>query len=179
MKAMKFQHQDGLRLEWDQIPPLLKWVKSSFLSTYLIQVNNLMAHYRKFDSRKFHFSNIFSPPCDEYKIEINILGMRNLQSEGILPVKKPFIKFNLKSLLPPSLASAIDNIVTNPHDGGSNPTISTVIKFNIHLPTDPLYCPSLTCGVYDYIFKGISQPILGNFVLDIGKLMIQNKEARI
>ena len=37
----------------------------------------------------------------EYTIEINCLGLRNLQSFGLLPVKKPFIKFNLRSLLPP------------------------------------------------------------------------------
>ena len=34
-------------------------------------------------------------------MEINflILGMRNLQSAGILPVKKAYVKFNIKSLL--------------------------------------------------------------------------------
>lgn len=37
----------------------------------------------------------------EYNVEVNVLGLRNLQSFGLLPVKKPFIKFNLKSLLPP------------------------------------------------------------------------------
>jgi hypothetical protein len=37
----------------------------------------------------------------EYTIEINALGLRNLQSFGLVPVKKPFIKFNLRSLLPP------------------------------------------------------------------------------
>ncbi len=54
----------------------------------------------------------FKVPCEymklqdylefkEYTIEINALGLRNLQSFGLLPVKKPFIKFNLRSLLPP------------------------------------------------------------------------------
>lgn len=37
----------------------------------------------------------------EYTVEINALGLRNLQSFGLVPVKKPFIKFNLRSLLPP------------------------------------------------------------------------------
>lgn len=41
---------------------------------------------------------------DEYTIEINILGLRDLQSNGILPVKKAFIQFNLKSLVPPDCA---------------------------------------------------------------------------
>ena len=37
----------------------------------------------------------------EFTIEVNVLGLRQLQSFGLMPVKKPFIKFNLKSLLPP------------------------------------------------------------------------------
>ena len=40
----------------------------------------------------------------ECKVEINVLGLRDLQSGGLLPVKKPFLKFNLRSLLPPSKA---------------------------------------------------------------------------
>lgn len=40
----------------------------------------------------------------EYNVEINILGLRNLESFGLMPVKKPFIKFNLRSLLPPEKA---------------------------------------------------------------------------
>lgn len=36
--------------------------------------------------------------------EINILGLRNLESFGLMPVKKPFIRFNLRSLLPPEKA---------------------------------------------------------------------------
>ncbi len=43
----------------------------------------------------------------EYNIEINVLGLRQLQSVGLMPVKKPFVKFNLRSLLPPEKAKAI------------------------------------------------------------------------
>lgn len=111
-----------------------------------------------------------APMCDEYEITINVLGLRDLESPGILPVRKAFINFMLRSLLPPSKAHAIENISTQPSAIGRNPTISTVVKFNLFLPNDPLYCPSLTCGVYDYIFKGVSQPLIGNFVINIGDL---------
>lgn len=43
----------------------------------------------------------------EYNVEINCLGLRNLQSFGLMPVKKPFIKFNIRSLLPPEKAKAV------------------------------------------------------------------------
>ena len=39
---------------------------------------------------------------DKYDVDMLILGLRDLQSPGILPVKKPFIFFNLKSLVPPN-----------------------------------------------------------------------------
>lgn len=84
-----------------------------------------------------------TPACEEYEITINVLGLRNLQSPGVLPVRKPFVKFMLRSLLPPSKANAIDNIETQPFATGADPTISTVLKFKISLPNDSLYCPSL------------------------------------
>ena len=41
----------------------------------------------------------------EFQVSMNILGMRGLQSPGILPVKKAFVKFNLKGLVPPSIGT--------------------------------------------------------------------------
>ena len=52
------------------------------------------------------------------------------------------------------------------------------MKFTIPLPTDILYCPKLTCAVFDYIFKGWNQPMIGVFTLPIGDLMLQLKKAR-
>ena len=40
----------------------------------------------------------------DFNVEINVLGLRNMESFGLMPVKKPFIKFNLRSLLPPEKA---------------------------------------------------------------------------
>ncbi len=49
-------------------------------------------------------------PYKYFDVDINILGLRNLQSFGLMPIKKPFIKFNLRSLLPPTKAQAVTNI---------------------------------------------------------------------
>jgi len=38
----------------------------------------------------------------EYNVDLLILGLRELQSPGILPVKKAFVKFDIKSLVPPN-----------------------------------------------------------------------------
>jgi hypothetical protein len=49
---------------------------------------------------------------DDFSVEITVLGLRSLQSVGILPVKKAYITFMLKSLVPPANAKAIENIST-------------------------------------------------------------------
>ena len=51
----------------------------------------------------------------EFQVDINVLGLRNLASFGLMPIKKPFIKFNLRSLLPPEKAQAVTNIQTQPN----------------------------------------------------------------
>jgi len=49
-----------------------------------------------------------------YKVEIDVLGLRALESTGFLPVQKAFIKFNVKSLLPAEDGFHLGNIFTAP-----------------------------------------------------------------
>jgi len=106
----------------------------------------------------------------EMTVNMLILGLRSLASPGILPVKKAFIKFNIKSLVPPD-GPSVQNIQTIPTAPGPNPTMNSTMKFMIPLPIDSLYCPRLSCAVYDYIFRGWNQPLIGTFTLPIGELM--------
>ena len=65
-------------------------------------------------------------------MKIRILGLRNLQSLGLLPVKRPFIKFDTNSLRPRSsdkdTLSESKAITTEPKEGGSDPNICTIIQ---------------------------------------------------
>jgi len=78
-----------------------------------------------------------------------------LQSFGLMPIRKPFVKFHIKSLLPPERAGAISNIQTVPI-AGANPNINTLISFSANLPVEALYCPLLACEVFDFVFLGFS-----------------------
>ena len=49
---------------------------------------------------------------EEFRIEINVLGLRSLASPGLLQVKKAYIKFLLKSLVPPIAASNVETVET-------------------------------------------------------------------
>jgi hypothetical protein len=109
-------------------------------------------------------------PKRDYCIDLNILGLREIESFGLLPVKKPFINFNIRSLMPPEKALAVTNVETEPSDIGPNPNINTTIKFVVELPKEKIYCPSLACNVYDYLYKGFSQPLLGTFSIPIGDI---------
>jgi hypothetical protein len=49
---------------------------------------------------------------EKYQVEVNVLGLRNLESSGLMPVTKPFIKFGIKGLLPPDRSAVVNNIET-------------------------------------------------------------------
>lgn len=114
----------------------------------------------------------------EFQVDINFLGLRDLQSVGILPVKKAFVVFNLKSLVSPDDGRALENVRTQPGPTGANPTINSLISFKLPLPTSALFCPKLVCTVYDYIFVGMNQPLIGSFTIPIGKLIFDLKNER-
>lgn len=107
----------------------------------------------------------------EFQVSMNVLGLRGLQSPGILPVQKAFVNFNLKGLVPPTVGTNLKNLKTDPKAPGPDPTINTMMKFFVPLPIDELYCPRLSCQVYDQVFAGFSQPIIGNFTIPVGDLM--------
>lgn len=86
-----------------------------------------------------------------------------------MPIRKPFIKFNIKSMLPPEKAIAVSDIQTDPRIG-ANPNFNTIITFSSSLPVEDIYCPCLTCDVYDSIFLGLRQPIIGSFTVQIGAI---------
>jgi len=125
---------------------------------------------------------VFETPCKlmrlsrmvktkDYQFDLNILGLRSLESMGLFPVKKAFIKFNVKNMLPPDKAQAVSNVATEPSSAGPNPNLNTMITFITQLPVDKLYCPVLSCEVYDQICKGWLQPKLGTFNVPVGGLM--------
>lgn len=105
---------------------------------------------------------------DEYRVEMNVLGLRGLVSPGLLPVKKAYIEFMLKSMVPPVAASALETVRTQPGPSGENPTINSVISFSVPMPVDPLYAPSMACRVLDKVFKGFSGQLIGSFSIPIG-----------
>ena len=64
-------------------------------------------------------------------MKLKILGLRNLQSLGSTPIRRPFIRINMNSLKSIDQANAeirISDVVTEPKEPGANPNIGTVLS---------------------------------------------------
>merc|ERR1712096_476605 len=67
------------------------------------------------------------PDVEECTVGINALGLRGLQTLGILPIKKAFVKFDINSLYPPKEKNIIKSksvVQTLPSEKGSSPNIT-------------------------------------------------------
>jgi len=118
----------------------------------------------------------FIPKTELYNCEICVLGLRELKPLGLIAVKKPFIKFDLNSLNVTGRAEdAHAPIKTIPVNGGTNPTINTVISFDVKLPTDSKFMPELQCEVYDHMLSGLHNSLLGVFSIDVKKIIKKTK----
>ena len=110
------------------------------------------------------------PEFEDKNIQINILGLRDLKpAVGWLPVNKAFIKFDLNALSLPGESTGLKTVQTQPFDSGSDPNINSTVSFKCKMPIDAIYSPYLTATVHDYLFHGMSQPLIGSFCLDLGK----------
>ena len=114
----------------------------------------------------------YLPETQLYNCEICVLGLRELKPLGLIAVKKPYIKFDLGSLnVTGKQEDSHAPVQTIPVNGGSNPTINTVIKFDIQLPKDDKFMPELQCEVYDHMLSGMHNSLLGVFSIDVKKII--------
>ena len=109
------------------------------------------------------------PEFEDKNIQINILGLRDLRPAlGWLPVNKAFVKFDLNSLTLPGETLGLKSVETQPFESGNDPNINSTVSFKCKMPNDRIYCSYLTSTVHDYLFNGLSQPLIGSFCIDLG-----------
>lgn len=96
-----------------------------------------------------------------------------MRSTGLISVKKPYIEFDFDSLNNYDKGNDKNdnqhtkNIVTEPIASGTNINIKMATKSIITLPDNPNYWPYLSATVKDYVLKGIYEPTLGYFSLNL------------
>lgn len=103
--------------ETANIPPNPKWYgfRSSFdknvaKSGEICVSFNITMYDFKFDEPVKDFKLVDHVETKEFKIDINCLGLRELQTTGLLPIKKAYVRFNTKSMLPPEKAQVVSNV---------------------------------------------------------------------
>ena len=155
--------------------PRPMWYEVSLGTKESVQ-GGLLASFSLFKNQNFPRFNIM-PKFVDKTVEISVLGLRDLTpAVGWLPVNKAFVRFDLNSLELPDVSSGVQYIETQPGEPGPNPNINTCVSFRAKIPEDPLYAPTLTCTVNDYLFAGLSQPLIGSFAIDLGKYVFTSKE---
>ena len=108
----------------------------------------------------------------KHHIKINILGLRNLQSTGILPVKRVKVKINTSSVKKISKiqqGAAFTELIAVAKNSGANPTIGSILSLFVDLPINISNMPSLSCQVIDQGLKLFNfQTIIGSFLINLG-----------
>lgn len=136
-------------------------------------------------TKKIPQINIY-PETEDYIFKLNVIGLRKLEPLGILPVRRPYVLFDLNSIYFPTKEnsdSSLKSVKTEPIYPGCNPTINVTFDFSFKLPKENIFMPSMTCMVYDKILFGLSNSLLGVFSLDLSYLSnltrkaIQNDES--
>jgi len=121
----------------------------------------------------------YIPKTQLYNCEICVLGLRELKPLGLIAVKKPFIKFDLNSLNVTGKAEdSHAPVQTIPVNGGTNPTINTVITFDVKLPIDSKFMPELQCEVYDHMLSGMHNSLLGVFSIDVRRIIKKTSKSK-
>jgi len=111
------------------------------------------------------------PEAQRYYLNVKVIGLRNLKSAGLLPVKRAFIRFDVDSISrkeDKTLLQEDKYVKTEPLDAGPDPNILTVFNLTLTLPVDPDFCPDMSASVFDQVFRGLSQPLIGNFSIPLG-----------
>eukprot|EP00742_Colponemidia_sp_Colp-10_P008749 GILJ01009495.1.p1 GENE.GILJ01009495.1~~GILJ01009495.1.p1 ORF type:complete len:1395 (+),score=268.10 GILJ01009495.1:46-4230(+) len=119
------------------------------------------------------------PLMEERVVEITCLGLRDLENHGLVPIKKPFMEFDIGNR---DETDAVIKTAPSCTPSSVNPNIHAVIPVTLLLPVDPLFAPSINCRVYDHLFGGISTPLLGTFTVHLEeavKKLIQAKQNQV
>mmetsp|Transcript_5390 Transcript_5390/g.11976 ORF Transcript_5390/g.11976 Transcript_5390/m.11976 type:complete len:1776 (-) Transcript_5390:2182-7509(-) len=104
------------------------------------------------------------PSCSKKaKLQIVVLGARNLEPYKALPISNPVTEFHLGD------ASKRRNVHHTKKGKGPNPNFGELIEIKFNLPDDLVFMPRLHLTVTDSRFGGLDKPVIGTRTVDILK----------
>lgn len=113
----------------DQLPERPEWFDIKYGQDDLTS-GRILASFNFYEEPPLVILRQLSQPLQKYHVNIKVLGVRGLVSLGIIPVKRPFIRFDINSLRMPSERSSVKekgHLQTEPKESGPDANISTTI----------------------------------------------------
>lgn len=150
------------------------------ISVFLIEKESTFVVDEETAIKSIDLPSVYGNYCC-YDVDLNIVGLRNLVPNGIVPVGRAFVHFDLNSVIDPTHKKdkvfEIRPVKTDPIYKGDNPTICSKVNFKINLPDDEMYVPKITCRVYDYLLNSLKESsYLGAFCIDLNEAVRKTKE---
>jgi hypothetical protein len=115
-----------------------------------------------------------------HHIKINILGLRELESTGMLPIKTAGIKIATSSLREAEnlgKGAVFTNLQAIAKSSGSNPTIGSILVVSCDIPSEIKIMPAISCSVFEAGFRLFSSDsTIGTFSINVGMFALITKQ---
>lgn len=119
-------------------------------------------------------------PKSRHHLKINILGLRDLESTGLFPVKTAAIKIatsSLRSVDSMTEGAAFTDLVAMPKSSGDNPSVGTVLTLSADIPSDIKIMPTISCAVQEVGFRLFgNDTVIGTFSISLGQFSLITKQ---
>lgn len=119
-------------------------------------------------------------PKKRHHIKISMLGLRSLESVGILPIKTAGVKIAtscLQAVENMRNGAVFTDLVAMAKTSGNNPTVGTVLSLSADIPADVKIMPIISCAVQEMGFRLFgNQNTIGTFSIDLGRFAVVTKQ---
>ena len=146
------------------------------------------SHFRAYDQFRSNSRNFSKIPVKKslHHIKINVLGLRNLESTGLFPIKNASLKFatsSLKAVESMGGGAMFTDLIAMSKTSGSNPSIGSVLSLSAEIPGDIKIMPVISCSALENGLKLFgSQQIIGTFSINLGMftlITLQNVNKKL
>ena len=140
---------------------------------------------RAFEEFKKSQDRFWRIPVEKIRhhVKINILGLRDLESKGLFPVKTAGIKIatsSLKTVESMQKGTAFSDLTAISKTSGDNPSIGTVLALSSDIPANKNLMPVISGNVFEMGYRMFgSESNIGNFSISLGIFSQITKEKLV
>eukprot|EP00002_Diphylleia_rotans_P036357 TRINITY_DN799_c0_g1_i1.p1 TRINITY_DN799_c0_g1~~TRINITY_DN799_c0_g1_i1.p1 ORF type:complete len:1445 (-),score=361.51 TRINITY_DN799_c0_g1_i1:290-4624(-) len=135
-----------------------KWYSLS-MEDYNFPMGEILASFQVIPQKEISSHPIMDirPMTKPARVEIFVIGMRNLEPFRLLPIQNPFIEFDVGD----RAKAGRYRTERSKRPSGQNPNFLKAINLELDIPLSKLYSPTLNMKVYDRRAGGAFTPMIG------------------